>query len=88
MRPVTVYGFDWCPQTQRVLQFLKQNRVKDQYFNLDVDREAFEVARIWYPGGIATPIVVLEMSGTRLVNPSDDELRNALISVELIDKAA
>jgi mycoredoxin len=74
--PVTVYGTNWCGQTQWVRRFLQKAGVPYRYVDLERDPEA--VARLrWLTGGTAShPTVAI--GGTVLVEPSIEELADVL----------
>jgi mycoredoxin len=88
MQDVSVYGMDWCEDTQRVVARLRDWGVSCEYFNLENDERSRDFISTLYPGGYRTPIVIIEGSGTRLEEPADAELRTALKSDNLIDSAA
>jgi mycoredoxin len=74
--PVTVYGTDWCGQTQQVRRYLYRAGVPYRYVDLERSPEAVERIR-WLTGGSAShPTVTI--GGSVLVEPTLDELDEAL----------
>jgi mycoredoxin len=88
MRDVTVYGANWCEDTQRTLALLSHLRVSHHYVNIERDEDAKQKVEAWYPGAVKTPVVVIEGDGTRLVEPHDVDLLSALISIGIVRNMA
>ncbi len=73
---VTVYGTTWCAQTQMVRRYLDQMGIPYEFRDMDEDPEALELVQ-WWTGGYASHPTV-QVGGDILVEPSVDELMNAL----------
>ncbi len=76
MSPITVYGTEWCEDTQHTRQHLDQNGVPYNYVDLDPDPRACAWVREQNAGRQITPTIRLE--GLVLSEPSDGELDTAL----------
>lgn len=76
MEKLTVYGADWCEDTQRTLKLLNNLGVAYDYINIEEDPQAAAWVREQNEGKERKPTVRL---GTRVLStPTDDELRSAL----------
>ena len=63
---ITVYGADWCEDTQRSLRHLRRLSVPHQYINIDEDLDALDRAKslaevmnaelVTIPGGGHNPL--------------------------------
>lgn len=73
---VTVYGAEWCEDTQRSLRHLRRLRVQHAYEDVDRDPAALERAKALNHGERRTPTIDVE--GTILVEPRNHELTTAL----------
>lgn len=82
---VTVYGADWCEDTQRTLRHLRRLGVAYAYENVDESPEALASAVGLNRGRRQTPTV--DVDGTTLVEPANAELRRALEQRGLLDPA-
>ena len=76
---VKVYGADWCPKTQQVLEFLSKNRVPHDYINVELDPAASAWVKRQNHGKEIKP--TLDIGGKVLAEPSTAELREALKNV-------
>lgn len=74
---ITVYGADWCEDTQRSTRHLRRLAVPYRYINIDEDLDALERARALNNGRRRTPVI--DMDGTVLVEPTNDTLTTALV---------
>jgi glutaredoxin len=74
---VTVYGANWCEDTQRTRRHLRRLAVRHTYLNVDEDLDALERAMGLNHGKRRTPTV--ELDGEVLVEPANAVLTNALI---------
>jgi glutaredoxin len=75
LHTVKVYGLNRCPQTLRATNLLRELGIGFDFFDLDTDRHARAWVQ-WKNGSIITPTIMI---GLRvLVNPTTDELRDAL----------
>ncbi len=73
---ITVYGADWCEDTQRALRHLRRLGVIHSYENVDADPEALGRAKALNDGKRRTPTI--DVDGTTLVEPTIGELTSAL----------
>jgi glutaredoxin len=73
---VTVYGADWCEDTQRALRHLRRLGVAYSYENVDRHPRALDRAKALNDGKRQTPTI--DVDGTTLVEPRIDELTRAL----------
>jgi glutaredoxin len=73
---VTVYGADWCEDTQRALRHLRRLGVSYSYQNVDKDPEALGRAKALNEGRRRTPTI--DVDGTTLVEPTTGELTRVL----------
>lgn len=80
---VTVYGADWCEDTQRALRYLRRLKVEHEYFDVDDDPAALNRAKALNHGRRRTPIV--QMQGEVLVEPANAALSEALVRNGLLD---
>ena len=74
---ITVYGADWCEDTQRALRLLRRLAVAHQYLNIDEDIDALAQARALNGGRRRTPVIDLGMGGSPLVEPDNDTLTDS-----------
>lgn len=81
---ITVYGADWCEDTQRSLRHLRRLGVPHDYINIDEQIEGLERARSLNHGERRTPTIDLGVGGTALVEPENDTLSEALIELQML----
>ena len=82
---VTVYGADWCEDTDRSRRYLRRLGVRHRYLNVDADLEALAEARALNNGKRRTPTI--EIDGEVLVEPLNAALAYALIRLaEITDE--
>ena len=81
---ITVYGADWCEDTQRSLRQLRRLGVPHHYINIDEDLDALDRAKALNHGQRRTPIIDLGFGGAALVEPDNDVLTAALIEREML----
>ena len=84
MSVITVYGADWCEDTQRSLRHLRRLGVPHQYINIDEDLDALERAKALNQGRRRTPTIDLGFGGAPLVEPENDALTGALVEREML----
>ncbi len=84
MNAITVYGADWCEDTQRSLRHLRRLGVPHHYVNIDEDLDALHRAMALNHGKRRTPIIDLGFGGAALVEPDNDVLTGALIEREML----
>jgi glutaredoxin len=81
---ITVYGADWCEDTQRSLRHLRRLGVPHEYVNIDEDLDALERAKALNHGRRRTPTIDLGFGGAPLVEPDNDVLTGALVEREML----
>jgi glutaredoxin len=81
---ITVYGADWCEDTQRSLRQLRRLGVPHQYVNIDEDLDALDRAKSLNGGQRRTPTIDLGFGGAPLVEPDNDALTAALVEREML----
>jgi mycoredoxin len=74
---ITVYGADWCEDTQRAMRHLRRLGVMYTYRNVDASPEALEEAQALNNGRRRTPTI--DVDGETLVAPGNAVLTRALI---------
>lgn len=90
---ITVYGADWCLDTQRALRHLRRLSVVHRYLNIDEDSRALWDACALDPAWAdarRTPVIDLGLGGAPLVEPDNDTLTAALVELRMlsVDEAA
>jgi glutaredoxin len=83
---ITVYGADWCEDTQRALRHLRRLGVRHRYLNVDEDLDALVKATALNGGRRRTPTVDLGVGGPPLVEPPNDTLTEALVEIEMLTR--
>jgi mycoredoxin len=82
---VTVFGADWCKDTDRTLRALKFFSLPYEYINIDLNPMGKEEVQELNNGEVKIPTVVIEGVGTQILSvPSDEELREALMEAEVL----
>ncbi len=81
---LTVYGADWCEDTQRTLRYLRRLGVAHVYRNVDRDPVALDEARALNHGKRRTPTV--RVQGEVLVEPGNRTLTETLVRNGIIDR--
>jgi len=83
---ITVYGADWCEDTQRALRHLRRLGVAHRYRNIDEDSRGLDLARALVPGSTdrRTPVIDLGVGGQPLVEPDNDTLTSALVELQML----
>ncbi|MBC8167989.1 MAG: glutaredoxin family protein [Bryobacteraceae bacterium] len=82
MAQVKVYGADWCGPTRRTLSHLDDLGVEYEYIDVDHDSAAAEWVKRQNNGKEKKP--TLEVAGTVLSEPDDEELDEALRQAKLL----
>jgi glutaredoxin len=77
-----VYGADWCEDTRRARRLLRRLSIAHEYHNIDEDVFALERACALNVGERRTPVI--DLNGAVLVEPSNLDLRDALVRAELV----
>jgi hypothetical protein len=83
---ITVYGADWCEDTQRSLRHLRRLGIAHRYLNIDENSRALDQARALVPGSTdrRTPVIDLAVGGQPLVEPDNDTLTSALVELQML----
>jgi glutaredoxin len=79
---IKVYGADWCHMTSDTLNCLKQLGVEYEYINVERDKQAAEWVRAHNDGKEKKP--TLDINGTILTEPDNDELEETLRELNLL----
>ena len=79
---ITVYGADWCEDTQRSLRHLRRLAIVHEYINIDEDSIALERAKVLNGGMRRTPTIDLGVAA--LVEPDNDTLSGALVEIQML----
>ena len=83
---ITVYGADWCEDTNRTRRLLRRLAVPHSYLNIDEDLDALERALAMNGGKRLTPTIDLGLGGSPLVEPDNDTLTGALVEIEMLTR--
>ena len=83
---ITVYGADWCEDTQRSLRHLRRLGVAHAYINIDEDVDALDRAKALNDGERRTPTIDLGAGGSALVEPENDTLSEALMELQMLTR--
>ena len=83
---ILLYGTLWCGATQRVRRFLDRLNLSYRFCNIDVDKESANQVRWWTGGYTSHP--TLSINGEILIEPSPEELTEALTRQGLIQTKA
>jgi len=78
---ITVYGTATCPDTNRSRALLDALHLEYNFYNTDLDPAMARTASALQNGGQKVPVVDLH-NGTVLVEPTDEELTEALHKAE------
>ena len=81
---ITVYGADWCEDTQRSLRHLRRLAIAHDYVNIDEDSGGLERAKALNAGMRRTPTIDLGVGGPALVEPDNDTLSAALVEIQML----
>jgi len=85
MSQIKVYGADWCGMTRRTQSFLDELGVDYDYINVEKDERASKWVKQQAGGKEKKPTV--DVAGTVLVTPDDDELEEVLREQNLLPAA-
>src|SRR5687767_1442944 len=81
---ITIYGADWCEDTQRSLRHLRRLAIAHEYINIDEDAQALERAKALNGGIRRTPTIDLGIGGQALIEPDNDTLSAALVEIQML----
>lgn len=73
-----VYGTEWCGDTRRAKKILNEYQIDYEYINVDRDSEAEKIVKQINNGFRSVPTIIFP-DGSIIVEPSNDELKSALI---------
>ena len=82
---LTVYGADWCEDTQRALRHLRRLGIRCVYLNVDTDPAALQRARELNHGRRRTPVIRFD-DGETLVEPSNKTLTESVRRKDFVDR--
>ena len=82
---ITIYGTATCPDTSRSRALLDALHLEYNFYNTDLDPAMARTAAALQNGGQKVPVIDLH-DGTVLVEPSDDELTQALHKAERLSR--
>jgi glutaredoxin len=82
---ITVYGADWCEDTQRALRQLRRLGIGYAYLNVDTDPAALQRARDLNHGKRRTPLIRFD-DGEMLIEPSNRTLVESVRRKDLVDR--
>jgi thioredoxin reductase (NADPH) len=74
---IRMYGAPWCPDCKRAKQFLSEQRVEFEWYDIDEDEEARDYVQQVNDGKQIIPTIVFS-DGSLLVEPSNAELADKL----------
>ncbi|MCX6450978.1 MAG: thioredoxin family protein [Actinobacteria bacterium] len=80
---VTMYGAEWCGDCRRSKKFMEGNNVEFNYINVEEDLTAAEKVKEINNGMQSIPVIVFE-DGTHLTEPSDNDLKAKLESLNIL----
>lgn len=83
---ITVFGADWCKDTQRTLRHLRRLDVAHRYVNVDDDLDALDYIKAATEGTRRTPVVLLREDMAPLVEPDDDTVMAAIVELEMLTR--
>ncbi len=73
---IKLYGAAWCQDSERVKNFLSENKIDYEYINVEIDKEASSLLEGMNNGKRITPTLVV--NGTSFANPSIDLVSSLL----------
>ena len=78
MARVILYGADWCPDCRKSKSYLKNNKINYQYIDIDKDENKWAIPYITELNNGKRRIPTILIDNKILVEPENDELRDAL----------
>jgi glutaredoxin len=70
---IVVYSVQWCPDCKRTKAFLAENQIFHIEVDIDANPQAAEFVKLLNNGLRSVPTILFP-DGTRMVEPSSDEL--------------
>ena len=80
---ITMYGAEWCGDCRRSKRFLDENKVGYNYIDVEADASASDKV-IEINGGMRSIPVIVFPDGSHLTEPSDNDLRAKLVSLNIL----
>jgi mycoredoxin len=80
---ITMYGAEWCGDCRRSKRFLDENKVGYNYVDVEADASASDKV-IEINGGMRSIPVIVFPDGSHLTEPSDNDLRAKLVSLNIL----
>ena len=71
---IVVYSVRWCPDCRRTKAFLAQNQIPHVNIDIDENPQAAEFVKRLNSGFRSVPTILFP-DGSKMVEPSSDELR-------------
>jgi glutaredoxin len=81
---IIIYGAFWCGDCRRVKKFLDDNRIKYTWINIDKNKDAETIVKRLNNGFRIIPTIIF-LDGTFLAEPTNLELENKLIELQVIE---
>ena len=85
MSNVLMYGAEWCGDCRRSKRFLDSNNVEYTYIDVEADKSAADKVVEINGGAQSIPVIVFS-DGTHLTEPSDNDLKAKLTSLNILQK--
>lgn len=80
---ITMYGADWCGDCRRSKRLLQELNVEITHIDVEADASAAEKVIEINGGAKSIPVIVFP-DGTHLTEPSDNDLKSKLESLQII----
>jgi len=80
---ITMYGAEWCGDCRRSKRFLDENKVGYNYVDVEADASASDKV-IEINGGMRSIPVIVFPDGSHLTEPSDNDLKAKLVSLNIL----
>lgn len=80
---ITMYGADWCGDCRRSKRLLEELDVQITHIDVEVDLAAADKVIEINGGAKSIPVIVFP-DGTHLTEPSDNDLKEKLQSLNII----
>ena len=80
---ITMYGADWCGDCRRSKRLLEELDVQITHIDVEADLSAADKVVEINGGAKSIPVIVFS-DGTHLTEPSDNDLKDKLVSLGVI----
>ena len=80
---ITMYGADWCGDCRRSKRLFEELDVQVNHIDVEVDESAAAKVQEINGGAKSIPVIVFS-DGTHLTEPSDNDLKAKLQSLNII----